>query len=213
MTDDNSGYIYCLSNQGMPGIYKIGKTNKDPIIRIKNLYNTSTPFPFKIEICKKVINVNEKEKLIHSILEHHNYRCNPNREFFELEIDVIKAYFELLDGEYYTIKEIGIKDNDEDDSEEIDDIKLIGCRDPSKCFTHNHKIRHKIGINDIWLFIYDKINKSFIYNNESYSSMYKITKLHYQSSKPNRCSENNSWKECECLFNGQWISTYNLREI
>ena len=54
MNDDNSGYLYCLSNQGMPGIYKIGKTNKDPLIRIKHLYNTSTPFPFKIEFCKKL---------------------------------------------------------------------------------------------------------------------------------------------------------------
>lgn len=213
MNDDNSGYLYCLSNQGMPGIYKIGKTNKDPLIRIKHLYNTSTPFPFKIEFCKKVINVSDKEKLLHSLLEHHNYRCNPNREFFELDIDVIKAYFDLIDGEYYTKHQINGDIIDEENMEDLEDLKLTGCRDPSKCFTNNHKLRHRIGINDIWYFIYDKLNKVFIYDTNTYSSMYKITKMHYQTSKPERSSENNAWKECECLINGKWISTYNLAPL
>ena len=213
MTDDNSGYIYCLSNQGMPGIYKIGKTSKDPIIRIKNLYNTSTPFPFKIEFCKKINQVSNREKLLHSILEHHNYRCNPNREFFELDIDVIKAYFDLLDGEYYKKHEIKEQEADEENSDDLEDLKFMGCRDPYKCFINNHKLRHRIGIKDLWNFTYDRINKTFQYKNESYSSMYKITKLHYQTSKPNRCSENNAWKECECLINGNWVSTYNLSPL
>jgi len=213
MNDLNIGYIYCLSNQGMPGIYKIGKTYKDPMVRTKNLYNTSTPFPFKIEMCKKVNNFHEKEKLLHSILEQHNYRCNPNREFFELDIEIIRAYFNLLDGEYYEEHKSSIQDNDEDNQEENEDIKSIGCRNQCKCFTHNHQLRHKIGINDIWCFTYDRINNNFIYNDESYSSMYKITKLHYQTAKPNRCSENNAWKECECLINGIWNSTYNLPEL
>lgn len=204
MNDNNKGYIYCLSNLGMPGIFKIGKTNKDPLIRAKSLYTTGTPYPFNIEICKYVKNVNQKEKLLHNILEKHNYRCNPNREFFKVDIDLIKLYFKLLDGDDY---EINV--NDTENNVDYIDNKKIGCRDPSVCFSHEQKIRHTIE-DDIWIFKYDKIKNTFIYNNKMYTSMHKITKQHYQSYKPERCSDNNAWKECECLVDNKWISTYNL---
>jgi hypothetical protein len=32
-----SGYIYCFSNKAMPGIYKIGATERDPQERLKSI--------------------------------------------------------------------------------------------------------------------------------------------------------------------------------
>lgn len=98
MSKNNIGYIYCLSNPAIPGKYKIGKSMYLPDIRAKQLYNTSLPYPFKVEFFKKVTNYHYKEKLIHKILESTNQRCNPKREFFALKKDIIFLYFELMDG-------------------------------------------------------------------------------------------------------------------
>ncbi|WP_137137356.1 GIY-YIG nuclease family protein [Pseudomonas asiatica] len=42
----NYGFIYCLGNQAMPGIYKIGMTERAPSQRCLELSNsTSAPLP------------------------------------------------------------------------------------------------------------------------------------------------------------------------
>ena len=50
MTD---GYIYCFSNQSMPGILKIGMTQRTPEERVKELFTTGVALPFNIEFAKK----------------------------------------------------------------------------------------------------------------------------------------------------------------
>lgn len=43
------GYVYIISNQAMPGIFKIGFTLKDPELRAKELDSTGVPYPFIVE--------------------------------------------------------------------------------------------------------------------------------------------------------------------
>lgn len=103
----SSGYIYCFSNESMPGIFKIGMTERTPEERLKEANATDTwrpPTPYKIEIAKKVINPMEKEKAIHNILEKYKDRINPNREFFRSSIDIIKMFFNIMDGEIWCEK-------------------------------------------------------------------------------------------------------------
>ena len=93
------GYIYCASNISFDGIYKIGFTMETPNIRAKSLYNTSVPFPFKIEFAKIVLFPRDKELNIHNILN--KYRLTHNREFFKCNKDVIYNVFDLIEGEWH----------------------------------------------------------------------------------------------------------------
>lgn len=83
------GYIYVLSNESMPGVYKIGCTTKTVEERIKQLSSpTGVPIAFKEEFSLFVYDVNGCEKILHQKLGQ--YRVNGNREFFKVDIDVIK---------------------------------------------------------------------------------------------------------------------------
>ncbi len=54
-----SGYIYCFSNPSMPGILKVGMTERTPEIRLFEANCPDTwrpPTPYKIVVAKKVLN-------------------------------------------------------------------------------------------------------------------------------------------------------------
>jgi len=90
----NYGYVYCLTNESLPNIYKIGFTNtidKTSEDRAKELFNTSIPTPYKVLFDIKVNNPHKYEKIIHNKLK--NYRINKKREFFKCSIDDILLYF------------------------------------------------------------------------------------------------------------------------
>ena len=96
------GYIYCFSNESMPGILKIGMTERTPEERLKEANGSDTwrpPTPYKIEIAKKVSYPVKKEKTIHNILE--NERVNSKREFFKISVERINQFFDLMDGELW----------------------------------------------------------------------------------------------------------------
>jgi hypothetical protein len=205
MTD---GYLYCFSNQLMPGILKVGMTERTPEIRLNEANNSDTwrpPTPYEIVFAKKVSNPKQKETTLFSILSQYTERINPRREFFRVSQEEVKTLFDLIDGELWveTPKE---KDGEEDEEEEN---KEKGCRDMTKCFTHGQRIRHKIGINKIWIGTYDSLKNGIIYDTKFYKSLSGFVQTHYSIDKPNRITAN-GWAECECEVNGEWISTFNL---
>ena len=99
------GFVYCLSNEAMPGLYKIGYTEYLEK-RTMELQKSGVPYPFEIEFAKEVVNPFEKEQKIHEILVKE--RVSKNREFFKTEITKIKKLFELLDGTWYEKQHINI---------------------------------------------------------------------------------------------------------
>jgi hypothetical protein len=87
------GYVYAFSNETMPGLIKIGMTERNPEERLAeaNLPDTfKPPLPYVIEIQKKVNNCKEIEKKIHAVLS--DKRVNPHREFFKITIEELKLY-------------------------------------------------------------------------------------------------------------------------
>ena len=97
------GYIYCFSNDSMPGILKIGMTKLLPESRLKyaNLPNTwKPPTPYKIVFAKKVNNYKQKEITLHLILAKYAKRIHPRREFFRVSPEEVKTLFDLIDGEW-----------------------------------------------------------------------------------------------------------------
>ena len=112
------GYIYCLSNEAMLGIYKVGMTERTPEERLADANSSDTfrpPLPYKIEFAKKVLDPKVKEAKLHKILEKYSDRVNPRREFFRAELELIRDYFALLDGEVWSCSE-PIRDTSDSDS-------------------------------------------------------------------------------------------------
>lgn len=98
---DLSGIVYVLSNEGMPGLLKIGMTRQDDVAqRMSELYTTSVPFQFncvyacRVDDCKKV------ENALHTAFS--TDRVNPKREFFRMSADRVLAILKLLEKENVT---------------------------------------------------------------------------------------------------------------
>ena len=122
--------IYILTNEAMPDYIKIGKTDKDPVQRAKELFSSGVPLPFEVFYAKKVKTKEQNiEKKIHEIFD--DYNENPKREFFTVDPEKAKTLLELLDGEEVVINESAVED-------EID--KKIIERKKSKKVNFNFKL-------------------------------------------------------------------------
>ena len=91
-----TGYIYALSNGHMPGLLKIGVTERTPEDRAKELFTTGVPSRFKVELKVRVKDPHKKEKIIHQLLEMDRL---PSREFFQVELSKVKDLFYLMDSD------------------------------------------------------------------------------------------------------------------
>jgi hypothetical protein len=219
MTD---GYIYCFSNPSMPGILKIGMTERMPEARLSEANASDTwrpPTPYKIEFAKKVFNAYQKEKTLHILLEQYTVRIHPRREFFRVSCEEVRKFFDLIDGEMWV--EIRKEDEEEEEEEEEEDTTsetaprvkatgVKGCRDMTKCFTNGQHVRHTIGINKTWIGTYDSSKNGIICDGKFYKSLSGFAETHYSVERKDRYKAANGWKECKCEVNGMWISTFSL---
>lgn len=79
-----NGFIYVLSNELMPGVYKIGMTKHCPDQRAKEISSsTGVPKPFSVVAAFHSKNPTKDEKVVHEAWA--DLRVNPNREFFSLD--------------------------------------------------------------------------------------------------------------------------------
>lgn len=87
------GFVYVLSNDSMPGIFKIGMTGRTPMQRCDELSKaTAAPEPFAVMMYLETVDPVGLEKHIHKIFDH--YRVSENREFFRLDLREIHKAFE-----------------------------------------------------------------------------------------------------------------------
>lgn len=78
------GLVYVLTNPTMPGLVKIGMTNRSSLDeRMKELYGTGVPVPFTCEFACKVKNADTKklETALHISFEP--FRINTNVSFLK----------------------------------------------------------------------------------------------------------------------------------
>jgi hypothetical protein len=98
VSNEKNGYVYVVSNPAFSELVKIGMTGQDDFTkRLKQLYNTSVPFPFFCHYAGKVPDRKKAEDALHAAFEPE--RSNPNREFFKIEkiervIDLLKLFAE-----------------------------------------------------------------------------------------------------------------------
>ena len=201
----SNSYIYCLSNDAMPGIVKIGEMHtegRSPEDRIRELYTTGVPLPFTIEFAKKVANPAEAEARIHAFIS--DKRVNPRREFFKVTPEYVRRLFDLIDGEMWVPPE-------EQSEEEVDSVTNQTSK-MSQVFTNGMRIRHIIGQdqNKTWIGTYNTTTDRIIYNDVTYSSPSTFAVTHHRIYVPDRKSSN-GWAECECEVNGKWVMAGSLR--
>ena len=86
-------YIYVLTNESMPDLVKIGRTNKEIEQRIKKLDNTSIPLPFQCFYAAEVKDAEIVEIKLHRIFS--DKRIRTNREFFRIDPNQVKEAIQL----------------------------------------------------------------------------------------------------------------------
>jgi len=195
------GYLYCFSNESMPGIRNVGYTDRTPkqLLDEANSSNIwKPPIPYKIEFAKKIFNPKSKETTIYKIISQYTERIND--EFFRISREEVMKSFDLIDGELW-----------------VEEIINKKCRDIRECFTDGQSIRHIIDINNIWVGIYDSSINAIVCNEKKYkgrtSPLNNFASSHYKIERKDRGYTVNAWSECECEVNGKWISTDNLPSI
>ena len=91
--------VYVLTNPAMPGIVKIGMTDRDDVQdRMKDLYTTGVPLPFECVIARQLDDVEaiRVENALHTAFDPS--RINPSREFFQIEPEQVEALLQVMPG-------------------------------------------------------------------------------------------------------------------
>lgn len=89
----NKGFVYVLANSAMPGLFKVGRTERDVEERARELSTaTGLPVPFIIVYEQGFDDCLAAEAFVHAYLEVRGYRTTNNREFFNAPcVEIIKA--------------------------------------------------------------------------------------------------------------------------
>lgn len=86
------GYIYAVRNPLLPGLFKIGKTAGNILVRLA-AFNTAHPVDWEVERSARVTHMSAYELVLHD--HFFESRVNPKREFFTIEADRLHAAFDL----------------------------------------------------------------------------------------------------------------------
>lgn len=166
MTNDNSGYVYILTNPSFREDWvKIGKSSRPVDVRSKELDNTAVPLPFEIYATLKTSKFDKVEKQIHKQIDRlTDLRIRQNREFFNIApsvaLDIMRDIADLLDdGElavYVDGKPVISKSKEEDKKIESD------CKEKERKAQKPSFKFHMIGLNVGDSVVFDELNLSVI---------------------------------------------------
>ena len=105
--------VYVLTNPAMPGIVKIGMTDRPDVQRrMGELYSTGVPLPFDCVIAREIEDRDavEIERALHTAFGPN--RINLSREFFQVDPEQVEVLLRVMPGRDAT-------PNDADQSAEI----------------------------------------------------------------------------------------------
>lgn len=86
--------VYVVTNPAMPGLVKIGITQKTIEQRIRELDQTGVPLPFECFYAAEVTDCRAVERALHEAFDDH--RVRKSREFFRLSPEKPRAIIRLL---------------------------------------------------------------------------------------------------------------------
>ena len=79
---NEKGFVYIMTNPGMPGLVKVGRTSKTPTIRAKELSSTGVPDPFEAQYYVFSEDMHSAEAEAHRNLQEYKYK----KEFFKTDV-------------------------------------------------------------------------------------------------------------------------------
>lgn len=88
------GWVYVLTNEGMPGLVKVGYSGQDPILRARELSGTGVPYPSEVAFDTLVVDPKNVERLTHEALA--DKRVSENREWFRCSVLEARAVIEAV---------------------------------------------------------------------------------------------------------------------
>jgi hypothetical protein len=113
-----SNIVYALTNQAMPGLVKIGMTDRDDVRRrMSDLYTTGVPLPFECVAARQIEDQEAQrvESALHTVFGPH--RVNASREFFQIDPEQVLAILAVLPGRDVTPRGPG-QDTDAKDEDQ-----------------------------------------------------------------------------------------------
>ncbi len=121
------GIVYILTNQAMPGYVKVGLTENDLTLRIKQLDTTSVPLPFECFYAARVEDCKLVERLLHDAFD--DMRVRANREFFQIDPERVRSALMLA-----AIEEITPTQDEVIEEEGREAIAKVKRRKPTATF-------------------------------------------------------------------------------
>lgn len=111
---NKKGYLYILTNASIPGKVKIGRTERNPEDRRKEISAaTGVPTPFNLIHSAYFEDCHFAEKKLHERLFQEGKRTTKNKEFFDIDVD--KAIFVVDE----IAKELNSNNNNKENVKEI----------------------------------------------------------------------------------------------
>jgi hypothetical protein len=108
---ENSGIVYILKNEAMPGYVKIGRTI-NLVERMCSLDTSGVPLPFECYYARRVSDASFVESHLHIAFSEN--RARKNREFFKVLPERVKAALEIAPGSEVTVEEQSVVENSDD---------------------------------------------------------------------------------------------------
>lgn len=118
-----SNIVYVLTNEVMPGLVKIGKTDADDVqVRVQQLSAaTGVPLPFECFFAAEVKDASRLEKTLHQLFSKE--RVNQKREFFRVEAERVVLAISIGEFQDVTPTDTAVV-TDEQEKTALDKIKL-----------------------------------------------------------------------------------------
>ena len=228
---EKEGYVYCMTNEHMPGFVKVGYTDRTPEERLAEANGDTWSIPcWKCETSVRVKSPRDAEKAIHLLLSHEGGRISPRREFFTCSVDYVKMVFAILRtqnmeltpqalimAEVNTVIASELK-RTVSFCEELSGSPSplggsTGIRESKRIFRDGQLLKH-IYKGDEAIAVYKKDADVFVWRSTEYASLNRLNSAHKQSVNPELKSAGNAWDEWMCMDTvGNYVPVKNLPEL
>ena len=232
---EKEGYVYCMTNEHMPGFVKVGYTDRTPEERLAEANGDTWSIPcWKCETSVRVKSPRDAEKAIHLLLSHEGGRISPRREFFTCSVDYVKMVFAILRtqnmeltpqalimAEVNTViaselkRTVSFCETAASPSPSPSPIGGVGTgiRESKRIFRDGQLLKH-IYKGDEAIAVYKKDADVFVWRSTEYASLNRLNSAHKQSVNPELKSAGNAWDEWMCMDTvGNYVPVKNLPEL
>ena len=238
---EKEGYVYCMTNEHMPGFVKVGYTDRTPEERLAEANGDTWSIPcWKCETSVRVKSPREAEKAIHLLLGHEGGRISPRREFFNCSVDYVKMVFTILRTQNpeptpqavilaevnaviatelkrtvsfcETAASPSLSPSPSPSPSPIGGVGT-GIRESKKIFRDGQLLKHTYK-GDEAIAVYKKEDDVFVWRGTEYASLARLNSAHKQAVNPELKSAGNAWDEWMCMdTGGNYVPVKNLPEL